>query len=79
MVVVDEFTALLKDHPEFKDVFEHLARQGLRSHPLGAGDPVTDRGVARTLDSNLGWRVALKTATARNSMAAISGPGTPTT
>ena len=72
MVVVDEFTALLKDHPEFKDVFEHLARQGRsdRIHLVLATQSLTGVSLGQ-LDSNLGWRVALKTATAQDSMAAI--------
>lgn len=72
MVVVDEFTALLKDHPEFKDVFEHLARQGRsdRIQLVLATQSLTGVSLGQ-LDSNLGWRIALKTATAQDSMAAI--------
>lgn len=72
MVVVDEFTALLKDHPEFRDVFEHLGRQGrsdrvclvLATQSLG-GVPVGQ------LMSNAGWTIAMKTATAMDSASAI--------
>lgn len=72
MIVVDEFTALLKDHPEFKDVFEHLARQGRsdRIQLVLATQSLTGVSLGQ-LDSNLGWRIALKTATAQDSMAAI--------
>lgn len=72
MVVVDEFTALLKDHPEFKDVFEHLARQGRsdRIQLVLATQSLTGVSLGQ-LDSNLGWRIALKTATAQDSMSAI--------
>jgi S-DNA-T family DNA segregation ATPase FtsK/SpoIIIE len=72
LVVVDEFTALLKDHPEYKDLFEHLARQGRsdRIQLILATQSLTGVSLGQ-LDSNLGWRIALKTATAQDSMAAI--------
>lgn len=72
LVVVDEFTALLKNHPEYKDLFEHLARQGRsdRIQLVLATQSLTGVSLGQ-LDSNLGWRIALKTATAQDSMAAI--------
>lgn len=72
LVVVDEFTALLKDHPEFKDLFEHLGRQGRsdRIQLVLATQSLTGVSLGQ-LESNLHWRIALKTATAQDSIAAI--------
>ncbi|GAB4914971.1 MULTISPECIES: type VII secretion protein EccCa [Mycobacterium avium complex (MAC)] len=72
LVVVDEFTALLKDHPEYRDLFEHLARQGRsdRIQLVLATQSLTGVSLGQ-LESNLGWRIALKTANAQDSSAAI--------
>ncbi len=72
LIVVDEFTALLKDHPEFRDVFEHLARQGRsdRMNLLLATQSLTGVSVGQLL-SNCGWKIAMKTASAQDSQAVI--------
>lgn len=68
MVVVDEFTALLLDHPEFKKVFEQLARLGRsdRICLLLATQSLTGISLGQ-LESNLGWKIAMKTAKADES------------
>lgn len=72
LIVVDEFTALLKDHPEFRDVFEHLGRQGRsdRMNLLLATQSLTGVSVGQLL-SNCGWKIAMKTAGAQDSQAVI--------
>lgn len=72
LVVVDEFTALLKEHPEFRDVFEHLARQGRsdRICLMLATQSLTGVSTGQIL-SNCGWKIAMKTASGQDSQAAI--------
>lgn len=72
LIVTDEFTALLKDHPEFRDDYEHLARQGRsdRICLLNATQSLTGVNVGQML-SNCGWKIAMKTATAQDSATAI--------
>jgi S-DNA-T family DNA segregation ATPase FtsK/SpoIIIE len=72
LVVVDEFTALLKDHSEFRDVFEHLARQGRsdRICLMLATQSLTGVSVGQ-LKSNTGWQIAMKTASGQDSQEAI--------
>lgn len=72
MVVVDEFTALLKEHPHFRDVFEHLGRQGRSDRVclVLATQSLTGVPVGQLL-SNAGWTIAMKTATAQDSATAI--------
>lgn len=72
LIVVDEFTSLLKDHPEFRDVFEHLARQGRsdRICLMLATQSLQGVSVGQLL-SNTGWQIAMKTATAQDSASAI--------
>lgn len=72
LIVTDEFTALLKDHPEFRDDYEHLARQGRadRICLMLATQSLTGVSVGQLL-SNCGWKIAMKTASGQDSQAAI--------
>lgn len=72
LIVVDEFTALLKDHPEFRDDFEHLARQGRsdRICLMLATQSLTGVNVGQLL-SNCGWKIAMKTASGQDSQIVI--------
>lgn len=72
LVVTDEFTALLKEHPEFKDDYEHLARQGRsdRICLMLATQSLTGVSVGQLL-SNCGWKIAMKTASGTDSAAVI--------
>ncbi|WP_193606205.1 type VII secretion protein EccCa [Mycobacteroides abscessus] len=72
LVVTDEFTALLKDHPEFRDDYEHLARQGRadRICLMLATQSLTGVSVGQLL-SNCGWKIAMKTASGQESQAVI--------
>lgn len=72
VVVVDEFTALLKNHPDFKEVFEQLARLGRsdRICLLLATQSLTGISLGQ-LESNLGWKIAMKTAKADESSAVL--------
>ena len=72
LIVCDEFTALLEDHPEFKKVFEYLGQQG-RSDRIGlvlATQSLTGVALGQ-LESNLHWKICLKTANTNDSIAAI--------
>lgn len=72
LVVTDEFTALLKEHPEFKEDYEHLARQGRsdRICLMLATQSLTGVSVGQLL-SNCGWKIAMKTASGADSAAVI--------
>lgn len=61
-VVVDEFTELLVQHPDFADLFVMIGRLGraLGVHLLLASQKM-DAGRMRGLDSHLSYRIALKT------------------
>ncbi|WP_255802251.1 type VII secretion protein EccCa [Mycobacteroides abscessus] len=68
-VVVDEFTELLVQHPEFADLFVMIGRLGraLGVHLLLASQRM-DVGRMRGLDSHLSYRIALKTFSKTDSM-----------
>ncbi|WKG04863.1 type VII secretion protein EccCa [Mycolicibacterium sp. HK-90] len=62
LIVVDEFSELLQQHPDFADVFVAIGRVGrsLGIHLLLASQRL-DEGRLRGLDSHLSYRVCLKT------------------
>ncbi|MBS1691256.1 MAG: type VII secretion protein EccCa [Actinobacteria bacterium] len=72
LIVTDEFTALLKDHPEFKADYEFLGMQGRsdRICLMLATQSLTGVSVGSLL-SNCGWKIAMKTASGTESQAAI--------
>ena len=72
VVVVDEFTALLLEHPDFKKVFEQLARLGRsdRICLLLATQSLTGVSLGQ-LESNLGWKIAMKTASGAESQTVL--------
>jgi S-DNA-T family DNA segregation ATPase FtsK/SpoIIIE len=67
-VIVDEFSELLSQHPDFADVFVAIGRLGrsLGVHLLLASQRL-DEGRLRGLDSHLSYRVCLKTLSANES------------
>lgn len=67
-VVVDEFSELLSQHPDFADVFVAIGRLGrsLGVHLLLASQRL-DEGRLRGLESHLSYRVCLKTLSAHES------------
>lgn len=72
VVIVDEFSELLSQHPDFVEVFVAIGRLGrsLRIHLLLATQRL-DEGRLRGLESHLSYRVCLKTFSANESRAVI--------
>jgi len=83
-IVVDEFSELLSQHPDFAELFVAIGRLGrsLGIHLLLASQRL-DEGRLRGLDTHLSYRVCLKTFSATESRAVIGVtdahelPGTP--
>jgi S-DNA-T family DNA segregation ATPase FtsK/SpoIIIE len=83
-IVVDEFSELLSQHPDFIDLFIAIGRLGrsLGVHILLASQRV-DEGRLRGLESHLSYRVCLKTFSAAESRSVLGVtdayhlPGTP--
>jgi S-DNA-T family DNA segregation ATPase FtsK/SpoIIIE len=74
-IVVDEFSELLSQHPEFIDFFIAIGRLGrsLGMHLLLASQRI-DEGRLRGLESHLSYRVCLKTFSASESRAVLGVP-----
>jgi S-DNA-T family DNA segregation ATPase FtsK/SpoIIIE len=74
-VIVDEFSELLSQHPDFVDVFVAIGRLGrsLGIHLLLASQRL-DEGRLRGLEAHLSYRICLKTLSAAESRAAIGVP-----
>ena len=71
-IVVDEFSELLSQHPDFAELFVAIGRLGrsLGIHLLLASQRL-DEGRLRGLDTHLSYRVCLKTFSAAESRAVI--------
>ena len=74
-IVVDEFSELLSQHPDFIDLFIAIGRLGrsLGMHLLLASQRV-DEGRLRGLESHLSYRVCLKTFSTGESRAVLGIP-----
>ncbi|WP_007024961.1 type VII secretion protein EccC [Saccharomonospora iraqiensis] len=74
-IVVDEFSELLSEKPDFIDLFVAIGRLGrsLQMHMLLASQRL-EEGKLRGLDSHLSYRIGLKTFSAAESRAAIGVP-----
>lgn len=74
-VVIDEFSELLSQQPEFAELFVMIGRLGrsLQVHLLLASQRL-EEGKLRGLDSHLSYRIGLKTFNAAESRAAIGVP-----
>ncbi|BBX18448.1 type VII secretion protein EccC [Mycolicibacterium duvalii] len=74
-VVVDEFSELLSQHPDFADLFVVIGRLGrsLGVHLLLASQRL-DEGRLRGLETHLSYRVCLKTFSAGDSRAVLGVP-----
>ncbi|MCT7658116.1 type VII secretion protein EccCa [Mycobacterium deserti] len=83
-IVVDEFSELLSQHPEFAELFVAIGRLGrsLGVHLLLASQRL-DEGRLRGLETHLSYRICLKTFSASESRAVLGTtdahhlPGTP--
>ncbi len=75
LVIVDEFSELLDQHPEFIDTFVAIGRLGrsLGIHLLLASQRL-EEGRLRGLDSHLSYRVCLKTMSAAESRIVLGVP-----
>jgi S-DNA-T family DNA segregation ATPase FtsK/SpoIIIE len=75
LIIVDEFSELLSQHPDFIDVFVAIGRLGrsLGMHLLLASQRL-DEGRLRGLESHLSYRVCLKTLSANESRLALGTP-----
>lgn len=71
-VIVDEFSELLSQHPDFADLFVAIGRLGrsLGMHLLLASQRL-DEGRLRGLDAHLSYRLCLKTLSAGESRAVL--------
>ncbi|KDE12431.1 hypothetical protein N505_0115395 [Rhodococcus aetherivorans] len=74
-VVVDEFSELLTQQPEFAELFAAIGRLGrsLHMHLLLASQRI-DEGRLRGLDSHLSYRIGLKTFSANESRSVLGVP-----
>lgn len=74
-IVIDEFTELLEQYPDFAETFVTVGRQGrsLWIHLLLATQRF-DEGRTRGLESHLSYRIALKTFSAQDSRLVIGAP-----
>lgn len=63
LVVADEFTLMLAEHPEYADLFDYVARKGrsFRIHLLFASQTL-DVGRIKDIDKNTSYRIGLKVA-----------------
>ncbi len=83
-IIVDEFSELLSQHPDFADVFVAIGRLGrsLGMHLLLASQRL-DEGRLRGLESHLSYRACLKTLSVNESRMVLGTsdayelPGTP--
>lgn len=75
LVVVDEFSEMLAEKPEFIDLFVAIGRlgRGLGLHLLLASQRL-EEGRLRGLESHLSYRVGLRTFSAQESRAALGVP-----
>ncbi|MDO3638934.1 type VII secretion protein EccCa [Mycolicibacterium arseniciresistens] len=75
LIVVDEFSELLSQHPDFAELFVAIGRLGrsLGMHLLLASQRL-DEGRLRGLDNHLSYRVCLKTFSAGESRAVLGVP-----
>lgn len=74
-IIVDEFSELLSQHPDFADVFAAIGRLGrsLGIHLLLASQRL-DEGRLRGLESHLSYRICLKTLSAHDSRIVLGTP-----
>src|SRR5439155_10166330 len=74
-IVVDEFSELLSQHPDFAELFVAIARLGrsLGIHLLLASQRL-DEGRLRGLETHLSYRICLKTFSASESRAVLGVP-----
>lgn len=74
-IIVDEFSELLSQHPDFADMFVAIGRLGrsLGMHLLLASQRL-DEGRLRGLDAHLSYRICLKTLSAAESRAVLGTP-----
>ncbi|GGC64920.1 type VII secretion protein EccCa [Hoyosella rhizosphaerae] len=74
-IVVDEFSELLSQKPDFADLFVMIGRLGrsLQMHLLLASQRL-DEGRLRGLESHLSYRIGLKTFSAQESRAVLGVP-----
>jgi S-DNA-T family DNA segregation ATPase FtsK/SpoIIIE len=72
LIIVDEFSELLSQHPDFADMFVAMGRLGrsLGMHLLLASQRL-DEGRLRGLEAHLSYRICLKTLSASESRAAL--------
>lgn len=75
LIIVDEFSELLGQHPDFADLFVAVGRLGrsLHIHLLLASQRL-DEGRLRGLDSHLSYRIGLKTFSAAESRQILGVP-----
>ena len=75
LIVVDEFSELLSQHPEFSELFVAIGRLGRSLHiHLLLSSQRLDEGRLRGVDSHLSYRISLKTFSASESRAVLGVP-----
>lgn len=74
-IVLDEFAEMLKKHPEFNDLFQSIVAvgRGLRIHLLLATQALENVNISK-IETNLSYRIALRTANVHESKQVIDTP-----
>lgn len=76
-VIIDEFAEMMRRHPDFIDLFKEITTvgRGLRIHLLLATQTISNISREfKAIEGNLGYRIALRTASPAESKAVIDTP-----
>jgi len=75
LIIIDEFAELLALHPEYGDLFKRLGRVGrsIGIQLLYASQNLDNAGRTSGLESNIGYKIGLKTQTAAESRQLLDG------
>lgn len=74
-IVIDEWAELLQMHPDYGELFRRIGRVGrsVALHLLYASQNLDNSGRASGLETNIGYKIGLKTQTASDSRALLDG------
>ena len=74
-IIIDEFAELLREYPDYGDLFKRIGRVGrsVGVHLLYASQTLETGGRTSGLEANIGYKIGLKTLTASDSRALLDG------
>lgn len=74
-IIIDEFAELLREYPDYADLFKRIGRVGrsVGVHLLYASQTMETAGRTSGLEANIGYKIGLKTLTASDSRALLDG------